>query len=333
MSNYGPPGGPNHGDPQEPSSGAPAPDPYDTPSDPWGDAEQDRARPGDAEPWPAGVNPWPASAWPGGEWAQGPDQPWPAGQDRSPEGPGQWAGHDQWSGHDRWGGQPASTPPDGGGPTMGFTSAGATARHGHEGPGPLPTGPVYPPVPQPSAAPDTAYTVPGATWSPATPEGSNGRGSRTGFVVVLSILAALVLGSGALAVYLVGDRAETRTVSESGADPTGADTRATDDDPDDASGDPYVETAPSTPGSDPSRDARFVTVGQCVANEGDEEEPRLAITECQDGTYEVLRRFDGATTGKDDAKEKCAQVAGYTDWYFFDSPFDALDYVLCLKQR
>jgi hypothetical protein len=201
---------------------------------------------------------------------------------------------------------------------------------GPDQPWPVPPGPVYPPVPQPPPAlGSSTYPAPGATWSPAAPEGSSGRGGRTGFVVVLSILAALILGSGALAVNLIGDRGETRTVSDAGADPTGAVTGV----PGDESGEQYVETGPSVPSADPSSDAQFVTVGQCVANEGDKEEPRLAITECQDGTYEVLRRFDGATTGEDDAKAKCAQVAGYTDWYFFDSPFDALDYVLCLRQR
>lgn len=50
-------------------------------------------------------------------------------------------------------------------------------------------------------------------------------------------------------------------------------------------------------------------------------------------TYEVLRRIDGATSGKKDAEAKCGKVAGYTDWYFFDSELDTLDFVLCLKRR
>ncbi|WP_375373504.1 hypothetical protein [Micromonospora sp. ATA51] len=47
----------------------------------------------------------------------------------------------------------------------------------------------------------------------------------------------------------------------------------------------------------------------------------------------MLRRFDGATSGEKDAQAKCAKVDGYTNWYFFDSELDTLDFVLCLKQR
>ena len=47
----------------------------------------------------------------------------------------------------------------------------------------------------------------------------------------------------------------------------------------------------------------------------------------------MLRRIDGATSGEKDAAAKCAKVDGYTNWYFFDSELDTLDFVLCLKQR
>lgn len=99
---------------------------------------------------------------------------------------------------------------------------------------------------------------------------------------------------------------------------------------------PELSPAPTpdrTPLPRTSTDARFVAKGQCVRNDGDYDTPRLTITPCGPQTYEVLERFDGPTTGKDDAKSKCSAVPGYTDWYFFDSPLDALDYVLCLKSR
>jgi hypothetical protein len=38
------------------------------------------------------------------------------------------------------------------------------------------------------------------------------------------------------------------------------------------------------------------------------------------------------TSGEPDAVAKCAKVAGYTDWYFFNSELDALDFVLCLAR-
>ena len=82
------------------------------------------------------------------------------------------------------------------------------------------------------------------------------------------------------------------------------------------------------------RRPRFVKAGQCVRNQGPAGgKPKLLISECAPKTYEVLRRIDGATSGEKDAATKCAKVDGYTNWYFFDSELDTLDFVLCLKQR
>jgi hypothetical protein len=57
------------------------------------------------------------------------------------------------------------------------------------------------------------------------------------------------------------------------------------------------------------------------------------IAGCAPSTYQVLRRVDGATSGEKDAEAKCAGVEGYTNWFFFNSELDTLDYVLCLKLR
>ena len=73
--------------------------------------------------------------------------------------------------------------------------------------------------------------------------------------------------------------------------------------------------------------------GQCVRDAGTAGHPKLVISECGEKTYQVLRRIDGATSGKKDAEAKCAKVDGYTNWYFFDSELDSLDFVLCLKRR
>jgi hypothetical protein len=61
------------------------------------------------------------------------------------------------------------------------------------------------------------------------------------------------------------------------------------------------------------------------------DEPELVITDCDEGTFRVLKRIDGRTTGDADAKKKCAKVADYTNYFWFDSPLDTLDYVLCLQ--
>ncbi|SDY18101.1 hypothetical protein SAMN05444365_101960 [Micromonospora pattaloongensis] len=82
-----------------------------------------------------------------------------------------------------------------------------------------------------------------------------------------------------------------------------------------------------------SSDARFVKAGECLRNEGEPRRPKLVIATCGPATYEVLARFDGATAGEADAKQKCRAVPGYTDWFYFKTEFNALDYVLCLKLR
>lgn len=96
-------------------------------------------------------------------------------------------------------------------------------------------------------------------------------------------------------------------------------------------------TPSATNGSVPeprsSQDARFVAKGQCVRNEGAaDESPALKIVACASGTYEVLKRVDGRTTGEADAESKCSKVSKYTKWYFYDSELDSLDFVLCLKE-
>lgn len=107
----------------------------------------------------------------------------------------------------------------------------------------------------------------------------------------------------------------------------------------DASGDPTAKptvTASATGAKAAPRsssDARFVTKGQCVRNEATADDPDMKIVPCASGTYEVLKRVDGRTTGEADAESKCSKVTGYTKWYFYDSELDSLDFVLCLRER
>jgi hypothetical protein len=87
------------------------------------------------------------------------------------------------------------------------------------------------------------------------------------------------------------------------------------------------------PGPQTSADARFVAKGQCVRNEGTADRPEMEITACVSGTFEVLKRVDGRTTGEADAESKCNKVPRYTKWFFYDSELDSLDFVLCLRER
>jgi hypothetical protein len=128
-------------------------------------------------------------------------------------------------------------------------------------------------------------------------------------VVTLSVL--IVAGLGA-ALWLLNDRR--------GEQPTATPTTS----------------AATDPGVAPvgSEDARFyVKQGDCVVNEGTDDDPEMRTTVCTSGTYEVLKRIEGKTTGEKDAESKCSKVAGYTKWYFYDSSLDDLDFVLCLKEH
>ncbi|WP_413644371.1 hypothetical protein [Micromonospora sp. RTP1Z1] len=139
---------------------------------------------------------------------------------------------------------------------------------------------------------------------------------------MLAVLAVLVLG-GAATFYLLGrdDAAPVAGPSQPAA-------------PDVEPSAGASEPATTAPAPASSADPRFVNAGQCVRNEAPAGgKPKLLISECGAKTYQVLRRFDGATSGEKDAQAKCAKVDGYTNWYFFDSELDTLDFVLCLKQR
>lgn len=181
-----------------------------------------------------------------------------------------------------------------------------------------PVGPVDPVV---DPVWDPASSEPPAWASGEEPRPRGGFGVRR-LVLVLGV-TLLICGAASVTGYLLVRDEKTPVTDLTAPDPTPATSTAPSAAP----------TASATPLPQSSTDVRFVAVGQCVRNEGGNDDPKLTITPCGPRTYEVLERFDGATTGKDDARSKCAAVPGYTDWYFFDSPLDVLDYVLCLKSR
>ncbi|MEV4345351.1 hypothetical protein AB0J83_12815 [Actinoplanes sp. NPDC049596] len=91
---------------------------------------------------------------------------------------------------------------------------------------------------------------------------------------------------------------------------------------------------PGGPAPRGSEDARFyVKEGDCVVNEGSDVAPDMRTSACTSGTFEVLKQVKGKTSGVKDAEKKCSSVTGYTKWYFYDSAFDDLDFVLCLKEH
>ncbi|RSM67775.1 hypothetical protein DMB66_14965 [Actinoplanes sp. ATCC 53533] len=141
------------------------------------------------------------------------------------------------------------------------------------------------------------------------------RRRNTPIIALVVVLGLLILSGLATAAWLV-QRSGTPDAGQSLQPTTGATT-----------------DNGSVPGPRSSEDGRFVAKGQCVRNEGTaDKEPDLKIVPCASGTYEVLKRVDGRTTGEADAESKCSQVSKYTKWYFYDSQLDSLDFVLCLRE-
>ncbi|WP_025618062.1 LppU/SCO3897 family protein [Salinispora cortesiana] len=157
------------------------------------------------------------------------------------------------------------------------------------------------------------------------PPPSRGRGP---LVAVLSVVAFLTLGAGVGILWFRTGGDEGPATSGPDPAPNAAASLSS------AGPATSASPAPSVAAPDSSTNPRFVEVGQCVRNDGPADgKPELLITECGPQTYEVLLRVDGPTTGEEDAAAKCAAVGGYTNWFFFDSDLDTLDFVLCLKQR
>ncbi|WP_433554829.1 LppU/SCO3897 family protein [Micromonospora zamorensis] len=155
---------------------------------------------------------------------------------------------------------------------------------------------------------------------PAPAPGRRGRGP---LIAVLAVVLVVVAGGAFWFLRGQGDDAAP-VAAPSGPAVAGEPSADTD----------AAEPAPSAAAPESSADPRFAKVGQCVRNEGAAGgKPKLVISGCAAKSYEVLSRIDGATSGERDAEAKCGKVEGYTNWYFFDSELDTLDFVLCLKQR
>ena len=132
------------------------------------------------------------------------------------------------------------------------------------------------------------------------------------------VLGLLICGGLGTTAWLISQRDDERPVTSGDETPT----------PSAGETDEVTDPQPRS-----SEDARFVSKGQCVRNEGTADRPEMKIVACASGTFEVLKRVDGRTTGEADAESKCNKVPEYTKWYFYDSELDSLDFVLCLKER
>jgi len=162
-----------------------------------------------------------------------------------------------------------------------------------------------------------SYAEPASGVGPAwgQPPAPQRRRRNTPIVVLVVVLGLLICGGLGTTAWLLANRKELAS-GTTGTLPT---TTAT--------------TTAAQPQPRSSEDARFVEKGQCVHNEGTADNPDMKIVPCASGTFQVLKRIDGRTTGEADAESKCSKVPNYTKWYFYDSELDSLDFVLCLRER
>jgi hypothetical protein len=172
-----------------------------------------------------------------------------------------------------------------------------------------------PPAPESSLGYPQQYPAAPAAWGdPAAPPPPPTR--RNAPIVALVVVLGLLIVGGLATTAVLLNR-ENTTARGTPTVPTST----------------QPTTAANVADPQPSSDARFVKKGQCVRNEGSADTPAMTIVPCASGTYEVLKRVDGRTTGEADAESKCGKVPDYTKWYFYDSELDSLDFVLCLKER
>ena len=74
---------------------------------------------------------------------------------------------------------------------------------------------------------------------------------------------------------------------------------------------------------------RGIKVGDCLVNEGTDDDADMRKVTCTSGAYEVLKRFDGTSD-----KTKCSGVTASTHTFTHTSSIDSSSsFVLCMKQR
>ncbi|WP_088964330.1 LppU/SCO3897 family protein [Micromonospora purpureochromogenes] len=87
-------------------------------------------------------------------------------------------------------------------------------------------------------------------------------------------------------------------------------------------------TDPSTAEPDPT-EGIDVAVGDCVVNDGTDEDAELREVPCGPDTFEVLLRIPETTDG-----QRCRTLSPRsTANYVHDNPVDLFDYVLCLGKH
>ncbi|WFE25623.1 hypothetical protein O7623_19830 [Solwaraspora sp. WMMD791] len=204
-------------------------------------------------------------------------------------------------------GQPAGYPP----PTSGGGAYPQPGSGGGAYPPPPGSGGFPPPPPPPGWGPPP----------PGMPGGQPPKKSRTGLIIGLVVGAVVLLMlCGCGAIVAIGALAEDG--GSTASDPTpvpSVDVEPTLDD------DPASSAPPST------GDSGLIVVGDCVVNDGTDDDAELRKVACEPGSYEVLARIPLTT----DTARCDDPVFGHEETdttYVFDSDQTILDYVLCMKE-
>lgn len=175
--------------------------------------------------------------------------------------------------------------------------------------------PNQPPPVQGYGAPLTPPGVPmqgGGGWqTPPPSSGGSGAGKVVGIIVgAVLVLVLLVCGGTVFALYQAGDAANDALKNI----PT------------------VAPTLPTLPTEEPLATpdaADTVQVGDCIVNDGTDEQASIRKVPCAKDALEVLIRIPFT----DDGEKACEDVPGADSWYMYTSSSvgGVGDYVLCLK--
>ncbi|MEQ4300630.1 hypothetical protein ABNF97_04425 [Plantactinospora sp. B6F1] len=92
-------------------------------------------------------------------------------------------------------------------------------------------------------------------------------------------------------------------------------------------------STPSRPASTPSNSSYRYAVGDCLVNDGTDDEPKLRKVPCGPDTYEVLSRIPFTTDPKQCKDDPIFGSPESDANYVWDDSLDLGDFVLCLKRR
>ncbi len=128
-----------------------------------------------------------------------------------------------------------------------------------------------------------------------TPLAKEPASSKVLLFVLVAVLVVVLCGGGVTALYLIG--AHTK--------------------PDAGSPGPSVSA---------TVDPNAIVPGQCMVNDGTNDQPKILIVTCTPGTLKVLSKI----TGTDDEK-RCLDVAGANKVYYYKAPVATDSFVLCMQ--